>query len=163
MVIYIDLDDCLNYYTKAILSEAHAYCASNKAKIKGATTAQDIYDLDIFPQAELDFFSSIKPNRLGIAVVQMLKVEGNDVYILTAPSVKNTHCYIEKAEWVARWLGEEWVEKLIICNNKGLLSGDILVDDNTEGRGIEKFKGLGIHFTGNWIEVYNKINSYIND
>ena len=34
MIIYIDLDDTLNYYTEAILAEAHAYCAGNKDKIK---------------------------------------------------------------------------------------------------------------------------------
>jgi 5'(3')-deoxyribonucleotidase len=37
-------------------------------------------------------------------------------------------------------------EKLIISPNKGLLKGDILIDDIVEGKGQEHFEGELIHF-----------------
>ncbi len=39
--------------------------------------------------------------------------------------------------------------KLIICSNKGLLKGDILIDDHISGRGQEFFEGKLIHFGQN--------------
>ena len=35
---------------------------------------------------------------------------------------------------------------LIICSHKGLLKGDILIDDHASGRGQELFEGKLIHF-----------------
>ena len=47
----------------------------------------------------------------------------------------------EKRVWVEQHLGFAFVERLIICPNKALLNGDILVDDQTSGRGQELFTG----------------------
>lgn len=69
-----------------------------------------------------------------------------DLYILTAPSVKNPLCYVEKREWVEKYLGMEMVERLIISPNKGLNKGDYLIDDNDYGRGQELFEGELIKF-----------------
>ena len=67
-------------------------------------------------------------------------------YILTAPSLRNPWSYTEKRVWVEQRLGFAFVERLIICPNKGLLNGDILVDDQISGRGQEQFTGRLLQF-----------------
>ena len=64
-----------------------------------------------------------------------------DVYILTAPSIRNPHCYSEKRILVEKWLGFGAVKKLIITPNKDLNKGDYLIDDNSCGKGQENFEG----------------------
>jgi 5'(3')-deoxyribonucleotidase len=84
-------------------------------------------------------------------------------YILTAPSVKNPLCYTEKRIWVEEKFGLNFVPNLIICANKGLLKGDVLVDDNIEGKGQENFDGRLIHFGSeqnpNWASVLESLTS----
>jgi 5'(3')-deoxyribonucleotidase len=79
------------------------------------------------------------------------------VYILTRPSIKNIHCYTEKAEWIKKYLGEEMLETMIICPDKSLVKGDYLIDDDHR-HGQTEFEGEHIHFSKdekfmNWKQV----------
>ena len=97
-----------------------------------------------FPQSKFGFFSRLKP--IEGALDAILKLEQNyEVYILTRPSIKNIHSYSEKAEWVERYLGEHYLEKLILCPNKSLVKGDFLIDDY-DMNGQRQFEGEFIHF-----------------
>ncbi|MBL4799464.1 MAG: hypothetical protein JKY50_18835 [Oleispira sp.] len=56
----------------------------------------------------------------AIEVYQWLDIQDNvDLYILTAPSVRNPSSYTEKRIWVERHLGLEAAYKLIISPIKG--------------------------------------------
>lgn len=96
-----------------------------------------------FPQSQYGFFRNLKPLDGAIEAVQKLHDEypQYEVYLLTAPSMKNPLCYSEKREWVETYLGYELVERLIISPNKALLKGDVLIDDMTSGKGQEHFEG----------------------
>jgi 5'-nucleotidase len=101
----------------------------------------------VYPQSQYGFFSDLHP--LAYAKESMKKLMNSsryDPYILTAPSCENPLSYTEKRVWVERHLGMEYVERLIISPNKGLLLGDYLIDDNIEGKGQENFTGELIHF-----------------
>ncbi|MDZ7903454.1 MAG: hypothetical protein U5L01_13300 [Rheinheimera sp.] len=90
----------------------------------------------------LVFISSCKRCPGAIAAMQTLYASTQYTpYILTAPSLRNPWSYTEKRVWVEQHLGFAFVERLIICPNKGLLIGDILVDDQISGRGQELFTG----------------------
>jgi 5'(3')-deoxyribonucleotidase len=80
-----------------------------------------------------------------------------DVYILTRPSIKNIHCYTEKAQWIKKYLGESMLENMIICPDKSLVKGNYLIDDDTKN-GQTEFEGEHIHFGSdikflNWTSV----------
>jgi 5'(3')-deoxyribonucleotidase len=123
-VIYIDMDDVLVKYSEGI----------NAKKLQ---TPQQAY-----PQAEWGFFANLEPMEGGIAVMkQMLADPDIEPYIATAPSLKNPLCYAEKRIWVENHLGFEFLKRLIIIPNKGLLRGDILIDDNVIGKGQDSFQG----------------------
>ena len=60
-------------------------------------------------------------------------------------------------------MGFEATERLIICSNKGLLKGDVLIDDNIDGKGQEDFEGLVLHFGSeafpHWSKILNTITA----
>jgi len=129
MIIYIDMDDVLCDY-----SHAHAEALKQNPSL-------------IFPQSQRGFFENLVPIEGGIETVKYLKQSKNyEPYILTAPSEHNPLSYTEKRIWIEKHLGFDFVERLIICSNKSLLKGDILIDDHISGKGQENFEGQLIHF-----------------
>ena len=115
-----------------------------------------------YPQSKVGFFLDLKPLEGAIEGMKTLQTKYS-VYILTRPSIKNTNCYTEKAEWVKKYLGEEMLEKMIICPDKSLVKGDYLIDDDNRHGQIE-FEGEHIHFGKderfkNWAQVVDYLMS----
>ena len=115
-----------------------------------------------YPQSKVGFFLDLKPLEGAIEGMKTLQTKYS-VYILTRPSIKNTNCYTEKAEWVKKYLGEEMLEKMIICSDKSLVKGDYLIDDDNRHGQIE-FEGEHIHFGKderfkNWAQVVDYLMS----
>jgi len=142
-IIYLDMDDVLCEYTKA-----NQQALQENPKIQ-------------FPQSQYGFFRSLEPMKDAISAVNYLRQQPLfDLYILTAPSVKNPLCYTEKRLWVEDHLGFEMVERLIISPNKGLNIGDYLIDDHKSGRGQENFTGQLLQFGTAEFENWQKILNY---
>ena len=74
------------------------------------------------------WFESLEPTYGAVEGMEMLS-EKADVWICTKPLEANLTCRDEKAAWVRDHLGSEWERKLIITPNKGMVNGNILVDD----------------------------------
>lgn len=110
MRIYVDMDSVLCDFQ-----------ASYQAKLL-ADPAQ------IYPQSQYGFFANLAPIEGAIESFKEL-YERFDVYILTRPSFHNPLCYTEKRVWVEKYFGFEVCRKLILCGDKWLLKGDILIDD----------------------------------
>lgn len=145
MIVYIDMDDVLCNY-KAAHSDALAI-------------SPDI----AYPQSQRGFFANLAPLNGALSSMELLyRSRIYDPYILTAPSPKNPLCYTEKRLWIEQWLGYKYVEKLIISPNKGLLIGDILIDDHITGNGQDKFRGRLIQFGSEqfptWKNVIKELN-----
>lgn len=100
--IYVDMDGVLCDYDTAYREQFHS---TNNP----------------FPQSRLGFFKELEPMPYAQTAMALLKRKGHDVFILTRPSIKNNHCWSEKAYWIEKNLGYEWLEKLIITCRKGLL------------------------------------------
>ncbi len=98
-----------------------------------------------FPQTKEDFWTKLNPIPGAINAVNELR-KLSEVYILTAPSVKNPSSYSGKRIWIEKYFDESFCHKLIICPNKGLLKGDLLIDDNLGGKGQESFNGRLLKF-----------------
>lgn len=100
-----------------------------------------------FPQSRPGFFLELPPIPGAIEGFHYLLAHpGFETYILTAPSVKNSHSYSEKRIWIEKHLGIEATYKLIISPAKHLTKGDYLIDDYESGKGQEEFEGKLIHF-----------------
>lgn len=97
-----------------------------------------------YPHSKIGFFLDLEPLEGAIEGMSTLQKK-YDVYILTRPSIKNIHCYTEKAQWIKKYLGESMLENMIICPDKSLVKGNYLIDDDTKN-GQTEFEGEHIHF-----------------
>lgn len=144
LVVYIDMDDVLCDY-----SGAHRQHLVAHPQIG-------------YPQSQYGFFTSLKPIEGAIqSVKSLIDDERFSPYILTAPSYMNPLCYTEKRVWIEQHFGLAFTQRLIICTDKSLLKGDVLIDDNANSNGQDKFEGIFIHFGTteypNWAVVMKRL------
>lgn len=143
-IVYIDMDDVLCQYTRQF-----------QIDIKKNPHIQ-------YPQSQYGFFSDLLPMDGAIdAMAALFNSPYYDPYILTAPSYMNPLCYTEKRMWVEKHLGIDYVKRLIICPNKGLMNGDLLIDDNHQGKGQENFKGELIKFGSVLYNDWECVRTYL--
>ena len=137
-IIYIDMDNTLCDYS-------------------GAKKRMQEIDPELeYPQARSGFFLGLKPYEGAIEGFRMLEKKF-EVYILTAPSYKNPACYTEKRLWVEQYFDLETTKKLIICNRKGLLKGDYLIDDYA----YPEFEGEQLLYGTAPFESWDKVLKYL--
>lgn len=132
---------------------------------RGIEERRSIDRTNKYPQSKDGFFLNLAPIEQGIETVNKLRTHPSfDVYILTAPSVRNPLSYTEKRLWIEKYFDLEMVRKMIISPNKGLNKGDYLIDDYDQGKGQENFEGKLIHFGSeefnNWDSVWNYFSSH---
>lgn len=140
-IVFIDMDDVICDF-----STAH-----RDAKLERP-------DLE-FPQSVPRFFQTLAPLPDAIDSVNWLR-QHFDVYILTAPSTRNPHCYTEKRIWIEEYFDYSFTKRLIISPNKGLLKGDYLIDDHAFGKGQEKFSGRLIQFGKSPFDHWNSVTDF---
>jgi len=90
------------------------------------------------------FYRDLNPMPGAIEAFKKLS-EKYEVYIASTAAWDNPSCWIDKRLWVQHYLKEFGYKKIILTHNKGLLKGDILIDDNL-WNGAENFGGEFIHF-----------------
>jgi hypothetical protein len=140
-IIYIDMDDTICDYS--------GLWSIYKEKFPGVQ----------YPQSKFGFFSRLKPVEGALESISLLE-KYYDVFILTRPSIKNLHSYSEKAEWVEKYLGEEYLEKLILCPDKSLVKGNFLIDDYDKN-GQTEFEGEFIKFKTEMFPNWESVVKYL--
>lgn len=78
------------------------------------------------------FYRDLVPITGAIEGAKAMLNAGIDVRICTSPLDAYRHCVLEKYEWVERYLGHEFVRRIIVTKDKSLVVGDVLIDDNPE-------------------------------
>lgn len=93
------------------------------------------------------FFLNLQPIPGAKYSLRELEYRGYDVWILTQPLAGHPECYHDKALWIQQHFPQLY-NKLILTQDKGMLLGEYLIDDNL-GKWKEKFEkngGTFIHF-----------------
>ena len=142
--VYIDMDDVLCDYSTAHHRDA------------------ELHPENPYPQSRKGFYEGLVPIKDALTAMSWLNQDNRfEPYILTAPSVYNPLSYTEKRLWVETHLGFEWCICLIICPDKSLLSGDILIDDRLSGHGQERFSGELLQFGSPKFPDWKTITAYL--
>lgn len=86
---------------------------------------------------EKGFFRELLPMPGAINFVQrIIKFDNFDIYIATQPVAKNSESYKEKVEWISEHF-PVLLDKIVMTQNKLLLKGDFLIDDNAKWRDFD--------------------------
>lgn len=148
--IYIDMDGVIADFMGLVNERRKIYTKRN------ILPESNIYK---YPWGYNNFFLHIQPIEGAIESFKYL--DGIfDVWILTRPSIHNLDCFTDKAKWVKKYLGEEFLRKLIISSDKSLVKGDILIDDDINAN-QDKFEGEWIRYGFGEYEKWEDVCSYI--
>jgi 5'(3')-deoxyribonucleotidase len=148
--IYIDLDGTICDIKKAV----YEFRLKN-----GNLNPNDIQFK--YPWSLPGFFLGLEPIPGAIESVKQL-ASVHDVWFLSRPSFKNTHSYTEKAEWIKEHFGYEMQKKLILCGDKSLLIGRILIDDAENGN-QRGFNGVWLKIGSERFPTWDEINQRVKE
>lgn len=141
-IVYVDIDNTIADFTSAYMDY--------KSK----------FPEQPYPQSQVGFFLNLKLiDNLVPRFLYLIEKLGYEVWILTRPSVRNPLCYTEKRLWLEKHFGYEICERLILCTDKSLLRGDLLIDDNE----WKDFQGEQILYGSDGFDNWAKIYEYLRD
>lgn len=80
------------------------------------------------------FFYTLPPIPGAIEGLQRLS-KNHEVYLCSAPSIRNESCASAKMVWVKNFLGYKWLDKTILTRDKTLIDADYLIDDKPQVTG----------------------------
>lgn len=119
--------------------------------------ARELSEKNPFPQSRVGFFLDLEPIDDAIDSVKFLQTK-HEVAILTRPSIKNPHCWSEKAQWIEKYFGREMLNNMVITPRKDLLNdGKAYLIDDMGGSGQEAFGNRWIRFNKNKPYQWSKI------
>lgn len=111
-----------------------------------------------YPQSVPGIFEGLDPMPGALDAINRLRAMGTvDLWIASRPSVRNPHSYSEKRVWIERHFDLELAKRLILITDKSLLRGDVLVDDNADGAGQDRFDGMLVLHRGDWAVTESEI------
>lgn len=90
-------------------------------------------------------YREMEPMPGAIDGVRALIAAGHDVWLATKPPTGQPRAYADKVAWVMDNL-PELTRKIILTADKGMLRGDVLIDDQPWKANCESFEGVVIKF-----------------
>ncbi len=84
------------------------------------------------------FYADLLPIEGAIEAINEMSKDGIEVMLCSANLRDNPYCASEKHAWVGRYLGRDFVERLILSTDKTMVYGRVLIDDNPNLEGIIK-------------------------
>lgn len=73
-----------------------------------------------------------------------------EVWVCTKPLEANSNCQSDKANWIRKHFGEEWLRRLIITPDKSMVRGDILLDDAPKPAWFERASWTPVLYPMPW-------------
>ena len=151
-IILVDMDDTISDFTGhalALLKQRHPTVTlpdANATTFPLANSFESADDRNALTALYLEqgFFRDMPPIDGAVEALHTMVDAGYNVRLCSSPLKKSPACAAEKVEWVSRWLGQDWVDRLILTKDKTLVIGDILIDDAPVAKG-ESLKPTWMH------------------
>jgi 5'(3')-deoxyribonucleotidase len=142
-ILYIDMDNVLVDFPSGIMQTPEH--------------VQKEYEdrLDEVPH----IFSKMLPMNGAVEAFEELSTLF-DTYILSTAPWENATAWSDKLHWVKKYLGKSAHKRLILSHHKNLNDGHFLVDDRTKN-GVDRFKGVHIHFGTSDFPDWNTVTAYL--
>ena len=122
-VILLDMDGCLVDWDKGFMKAWNItnYCSIDRTK---SYYMEDCVD-DISHRKDAiscyktqGFFEQLEPMEGALDAIAGMEEEGLQLLICTSPVKHSKFCAQEKLNWIAAHLGEEWLDRVVLCQDK---------------------------------------------
>lgn len=137
MVFLVDMDNVLADFDGHLLSLYQQH-HQNKGQLFAYNQRSYFYFWQNYqPQAKAHiealyyqkgFYYHLPPMPGALPGIKKLNAMGHQVVIVSTPLL-SPWCALEKHQWVLKHLGAEWASRLVLCHDKTLIKGDVLIDD----------------------------------
>ena len=133
-IVLIDIDSTLNNFQEHFLKvfrERHPSVATAAEKYE---THYDVMKLDK-PKAmailtEPGFTEALRPLDGAVEAVHELDRRGYHVIFCTSLVADDSDTLRERVQWIGKWFGQRWMERVVFTGDKSLVRGDVLIDDS---------------------------------
>jgi 5'(3')-deoxyribonucleotidase len=108
--------------------------------------------------SEKGFFEDLEPIDAAIEGFNTLRKTGHDVVIATSVPERYVNSFDDKRKWVRRYFPDFSMKSFIACSRKGLLEGDVLLDDGSHNLTdwTQNYRSGGIIFDAPWNQEINE-------
>lgn len=86
---------------------------------------------------ESSFFEEMATVPGAKEALKEMEANGFEVFICTSPLSIYGNCVLEKYKWVEKFIGPDWVKRIILTKDKTIIKADVLIDDKPEITGAE--------------------------
>ena len=156
MIVLVDIDNTIAHFDGMFLERFKSkYPDQQFIKLEDRRSfypVEDYHKLLGIDKKELKqiyeskgFFSNLSLIDGAKEALNEMKMEGLKVFLCTSPIGMYENCVLEKFKWVENNLGIEWVDNIILTNDKTLIKGNVLIDD--------KPNILGVNPTPEWTHI----------
>lgn len=154
MILYLDMDGVVANFDK----EINRLCP-NLFTGEGANYEGRAKQVDAICEANRNVFRYLEPIAGAKEGVEVLK-NLYEIYFLSTPMWNVPESFMDKRLWIVEHFGEWANKRLILTHRKDLNIGEYLVDDRTRN-GVDKFKGIHVHFGQSPFEDWESVTSYL--
>lgn len=137
-VILLDSDDVITACLRGVVK---AYNEAHNTNFKTANC--DVWDLTQFFNCDLEsvmeifrtpgFFEELAPKKGATKTIKdLIKSTKYDLLCVTATSDEDGSELVEKIKWFKKYIPEFNTKRIIACQDKHFIRGDIIVDDKVE-------------------------------
>jgi 5'(3')-deoxyribonucleotidase len=144
--VAIDLDDTISNFVEIWIDKYNEIYSDNLMKESitdwdvGKFTKRGSKIYELLNNSDIYLNASIKYGAKD--TIEWMQCNGFDPYIVTA--TYNYRACAPKTLWIKRELPKFDISKVIFCNNKNMISADILIDDKYDN--VKNFHGVGYLF-----------------
>lgn len=147
MRIFVDMDEVMVQFVKKVLDRWNSEFGTLFTKDQINTFSMEDVLRPIHPGlidewcGEKGFFLDMEPYPGAVEGFNRLTTAGHEVYIATSILKNADHCYDDKRAWVRRYFPDFSMKNFIAVSRKGVLDGDMLIDDG--GHNITDWHNAG--------------------
>lgn len=116
-------------------------------------------EYDTNPEDAPGIFQLMEPIP-GAVDAALRLAEQFDVFILSTAPWDNPPAWIDKVNWIKRYLGKPYEKRLILSHRKDLLKGDYIIDDRSK-HGVACFEGEWIQFGSPKFPDWESVMKYL--
>lgn len=174
MRIVVDMDEVLAQFVAKVLKRWNAINGRDiKREQINCWRMEEILGVDTLGRsaeglidewlAEEGFFEDLEPVSGAIEGFSSLRKMGHDVVVATSIPEVAVHSFTGKRRWMRRYFPDWSMKNFIGVSRKGLIDGDILIDDGTHN--IEEwltpleYHRLAIVFDAPWNQGVDTVGS----
>ena len=134
-IVLLDMDDVItNCLRSAVKNYNEEYNTNFDYKKVNTWALEDFLGVDTEVVMNLfrdpGFFENLTPKKGSVgAINELIKSTKYDIYVITATSDDDGSELVEKIRWFKKYIPKFNTKRIISCNDKYVIRGDVIVDD----------------------------------